>query len=213
VALLEIQWRTASSIAPEAVVTGESAEESVAKQKAMIAEKPMIVYILSDDPTDSDTAKIDQLHLSREQVGVGAKFFDTIKMTSGDAAQDKILKETGRATPRFVFLTREYKVADVLSGNELSGGGVLKAMQSVVRAEYVTNFDAMVKEFIDLLNDLDRLDAKKTALEQKKARKGADKKVAKEEAEYQAQMAALEAKKSKLLDLKAKGDEPKPDQP
>jgi hypothetical protein len=211
-ARLSINWQTCSALAPSAVTTGESAEAAPAEQaRAMVSDKPMMVYVMSDDPTDGDTRKLDSVAFAKEQVGVGSKFFNPIKMTTGDAAQDRIIKEAGRAVPRIVFLKRDYTVATVLQGNELSGGGIVKAMQQVVAKEYVSNFDAMVKQYISLLNDLDRLESKKAAIEDQKRRvaekanKSKEVKIARDEAEYKAEMEAFEAKEKKILDLKVKG--------
>jgi hypothetical protein len=215
-ARLTINWRSATGVAPQAVTTGES-EAAAEAPRAMVADKPMLVYVTSDDPTDSDTRKLEEVAFKREQVGVGAKFFDTVKMTAGDAAQDRVIKEAGRHVPRLVLLKRDYTVANVLEGNELSGGGIIKAMQAVVRAEYVNNFDNMVRDYISLLNELDRLESKKAALEDQKARladkpnKSKEKKIARDEAEYRAEVEGWEQKEKKILELKIKGAEEKPD--
>jgi hypothetical protein len=183
----------------------------------MVNEKPIMIYVMSDDPTDSETRKFESVALAKEQVGVGAKFFDAVKMTAGDAAQDRVLKDAGRTTPRVVFLKRDYKVAEVLEASELSGGSLVKAMQSLVRAEYVNNFDTMVRDYIGMLNDLDRLESKKAAIEDQKRRlaekpnKSREKKISRDEAEYKAEMTAWEEKEKKLLELKIKGAEEKPD--
>ncbi len=177
----------------------------------MISEKPTMVYVMSDDPTDSETRKLDSVAFAKEQVGVGAKFFNAIKMTTGDASQDRIIKDAGKSVPRIVFLKRDYTVATVLEGNELSGGGIVKAMQQVVAKEYATNFDTMVKQYISLLNDLDRLESKKAAIEDQKRRvaekgnKSKEQKIARDEAEYKAEMEAFEAKEQKILERKLKG--------
>jgi hypothetical protein len=149
-------------------------------------------------------------------VGVGSKFFECIKMTSGDAAQDRITKDSGKQVPRIIFLKRDYTVVSVLEGNELSGGGIVKAMQQVVRAEYTNNFDTMVRDYISLLNDLDRLESKKAAIEDQKRRvaekanKSKEKKIARDEEEYKAEMEAFEAKEKKILEFKFKGEDEKP---
>ncbi len=180
----------------------------------MVSDKPMMVYVMSDDPADSETRKLDSVAFAKEQVGIGAKFFRAIKMTTGDAAQDRIIKDAGKAVPRIVFLRRDYAVANVLEGNELSGGGIVKAMQQVAAKEYVNNFDTMVKEYISLLNDLDRLESKKAAIEDQKRRvaekanKSKEVKIARDEAEYKAEMQAWEAKETKLKELKVKGEAP-----
>jgi len=215
-AKLSINWRSTSDVAPQSVTTGESEAVAAEKARAMTADKPMLVYVMSDDQTDKETRMLESVAFKKEQVGVGAKFFDTIKVTAGDAAQDRILKDAGRSVPRLVFLSRSYKVQTVLEGSELSGGGIVKAMQSVVRDEYVSSFDTMVRDYIGLLNELDRLESRKTAIEDQKTRaaekpnKARDRKIAKDEAEYKADMEAFEAKEKKILELKTKGADGKP---
>jgi hypothetical protein len=180
----------------------------------MNADKPMMVYVTSDDPTDKETRTLEEVAFKREQVGVGAKFFDAIKISTGDASQDRILKDAGRSAPRLVFLKRDYTVANVLTGKELGGGDILKAMQGVVRQEYVSNFDTMVRDYISLLNDLDRLESKKAAIEDQKRRvaekanKSREKKIARDEAEYKAEMEAFQQKEKKILELRARGEKP-----
>ncbi|MCK6459136.1 MAG: cilia- and flagella-associated protein 54 [Planctomycetes bacterium] len=199
------------------MTTGESADAAEAKPvRATIAAKPMMVYVMSDDPTDSATRKLDSVAFAKEQVGVGSKFFECIKMTSGDAAQDRITKDSGKQVPRIIFMKRDYTVVSVLEGNELSGGGIVKAMQQVVRTEYVNNFDTMVRDYISLLNDLDRLESKKAAIEDQKRRvaekanKSKEKKIARDEEEYKAEMEAFEAQEKKILEFKFKGENEKP---
>lgn len=215
-ARLSINWQTASEVAPSAPTTGESEETAPAEKQATTSEKPLLVYVMSDDPTDSETRMLDSVAFAKEQVGVGSKFFKCVKMTTGDAAQDRIIKDAGRSVPRIVFLDRRFKVVNVLEGNELSGGGIVKAMQQLVAKEYVNNFDAMVKSYISLLNDLDRLESKKEGIEDQKRRlaekpnKSKEVKIARDEAEYKAEMEAFEAKEKKILELKVKGGEEKP---
>ena len=215
-ALLSINWQTRTEVAPAAPTTGQTEEVAPVDKQAGISDKPHMVYVMSDDPTDSETRMLDSVAFAKEQVGVGSKFFIAIKMTTGDAAQDRIIKDAGRSVPRIVFLDRRFKVLNVLEGNELSGGGIVKAMQQVVSKEYVNNFDQMVKSYISLLNDLDRLESKKETIEDQKRRvaekpnKSKEVKIARDEAEYKAEMEAFEAKEKKILELKIKGADEKP---
>ena len=216
-ARLGINWQTRAELSPSAPTTGESTDEATAeRQQSSTSDKPLMVYVMSDDPTDSATRMLDSVAFAKEQVGVGSKFFNAIKMTTGDAAQDRIIKDAGRQVPRIVFLDRRYKVVNVLEGNELSGGGIVKAMQQLVSKEYVNNFDAMVKNYISLLNDLDRLESKKEAIEDQKRRlaekpnKSKEAKIARDEAEYKTEMADFESREKKILELKVKGGEEKP---
>lgn len=173
----------------------------------------MIVYVPSDDPTDRMTVKLEQTVFKDERLGVGAKFFDTIKVSAGDALQDRILKEKTRV-PRLVFLERDYSVHAVLQQRQLSPGKILKAMKSLVRKEYVSSFDKMLKEYTKLLNELDRLEGKRTQLSDMRARladkpnPAKAKKLARQEAEYKAERDAWVEKEKEILALKTKDQEP-----
>ncbi len=183
----------------------------------MRAEKPVIVYVTSDDATDSTTRKLEEVVFKSEQLGVGAKFFDTVKMSAGDAMQDRVLKDAGKSEPRLVFLNRDYTVNTVLESKSLSSGRITKAMESLVRDNYSDNFDSMVKEYIKLLNEMDRLEGKKSTLADQRARladkpnAGKAKKLDREEEEIRVEGEKLAAREKGLLSFKAKGEESKPE--
>ena len=213
-ALLNISWRTLTEISPQAATTGEETDEAAAEAgAAMRATRPMIVYVPSDDPTDKTTRKLEQVVFKNEKLGVGAKFFDTIKISAGDAMQDRILKEKNRV-PRMVFLKRDYSVHAVLQQRQLTPGKIIKAMKSLVRVEYVNRFDSMVKDYIKLLNELDRLEGRKTQLSDRRARLAGKpnaskaKKLARMEAEYKAERDAWVAKEKQILALQTKDQQP-----
>ena len=212
-ARLRISWRSLNEIAPQAVTTGETEENAEeANQTGMRAEKPMLVYVTSDDPTDKTTRKLEAIVFANEKVGLGAKFFDTIKVTHGDALQDRLLKEHGRFAPRLVFLTRDYAVTDVMQKKQLTAGKILKSMQKLAKKEYATKFETMVRDYTKLLNELDRLESKKAALAdqrrrlQEKPNKSRDKKVAREEIKHEAEMNAWKQKEDAILKFKVKGE-------
>jgi hypothetical protein len=172
-----------------------------------------MVYVPSDDPTDKTTRKLEQVVFKNEKLGVGAKFFDTIKISAGDALQDRILKEKNRV-PRMVFLKRDYTVHAVLQQRQLTPGKIVKAMKSLVRVEYVNKFDSMVKDYIKLLNELDRLEGRKTQLADTRARlagkpnRSKAKKLARMEAEYKAERDAWIEKEKQILALQTKDQRP-----
>ena len=211
-ALLNISWRSLDEISPQAATTGEDTD-APETGAAMRAERPMIVYVPSDDPTDKTTRKLEQVVFKNEKLGVGAKFFDTIKVSAGDALEDRILK-TKKRVPRMVFLKRDYTVHAVLQQRQLSPGKIIKAMKSLVRAEYVNSFDKMVKSYIKLLNELDRLEGRKTQLTDTRARLAGKpnaskaKKLARMWAEYKAERDAWVEKEKQVLALQTKADKP-----
>ncbi|MHC4135879.1 MAG: hypothetical protein ACYTDU_01230 [Planctomycetota bacterium] len=179
----------------------------------MRATRPIIVYVPSDDPTDKTTRKLEQVVFKNEKLGVGAKFFDTIKVSAGDALLDRILKTKTRV-PRMVFLKRDYSVHAVLQQRQLTAGKVIKAMKSLVRKEYVNSFDKMVKDYIKLLNELDRLEGRKTQLTDTRARLAGKRnpakarKLARMEAEYKAERDAWVEKEKQVLALQTKDEQP-----
>ena len=179
----------------------------------MRAARPMIVYVPSDDPTDKTTRKLEQVVFKNEKLGVGAKFFDTIKVSAGDALQDRILKDKTRV-PRMVFLERDYSVHTVLQQRQLTPGKILKAMKSLVKKEFVNNFDTMVKDYIKLLNELDRLEGRKTQIADTRTRLAGKpnaakaRKLARMEAEYKAEREAWVEKEKQVLALKTRDEEP-----
>jgi len=173
----------------------------------------MIVYVPSDDPTDKTTRKLEQVVFKNEKLGVGAKFFDTIKISVGDALQDRIMKEKTRV-PRMVFLKRDYTVHSVLQQRQLTPGKIIKAMKALVRTEYVNKFDSMVKAYIKLLNELDRLEGRRTQLADTRTRLVAKpnpskaRKLARQEAEYKAERDAWIEKEKQVLALRTKDQQP-----
>jgi hypothetical protein len=215
-AKLRIDWKSRDSVAPKGVVTGQSGEETQKAAAAMRAERPMLIYITSDDPENSDVRKLESVVFASESVAVGTKFFDCYKITAGSALQDRILKEAGRYTPRLVLLDRDFNVEKVLQRSGISGGKLIRAMKGVARKEYVNRFDTMVRDYIKLLNELDRLEGKKAKIADDRARL-ADKpnaskarRVDRDEKEYKAEMEEWAKKEAELLELRRK-DEPKPD--
>lgn len=194
-------------------MTGEATEAEQQQQSATRLEKPMLIFINAEDDTDSDMRKLEDVVFADERVQLGAKFFDCVKMTPGDAEQDRLVKEAGRLTPRLIFVGRDYKVEDVIEGHKISSGKVVRAMQTVVRGEYETNFDTMVKEYRKLLDELDRLDSKRAYIADQKARLAEkadarrERKIQRDEEELQAEMADWTKKEQELLQLRRKGEE------
>jgi len=208
-ARLNIQWKTQSSIAPAAAATGDAkATENAGRARA---DRPMLVYVMSDDATDSNTRKLEDVCFVDERVAIGSKFFDCIKITAGDAMQDRLLSKNGDSAPRLLLVTRDYEVEDVLESRELSSGKVVRAMSSTVRADYANSFDSMVSNYAKLLNELDRLDGKRALIADKKKRAGDSKsklkKVEREEAKLEKEMENWKKKEEKLLAFKLKDAE------
>ena len=213
-ARLRINWKSATEVAPQAVTTGDRAED--AKNTSRFADKPMMVFVAHPDPTDKMMNRLDSVVFANEQFAVGTKFFDTIRISEADASRDRVLSEAGRGAPRIVFLTREYKVAKVLSGRGISAGKGVKAMKLLARKSYVNSFDKMVKGYIKLLNKLDQLEGTKRRLADGRARLNSKpnaskaKKLERDVKEYEKDVAQWTEKEQKLLEMKPrKAKQPK----
>ena len=208
-ARLNIRWESTSSVAPQAAATGD-AQAADAEAGKRYAERPMLVYVTSDDATDSVTRKLEDVAFADERIGIGSKFFRCVKITAGNALQDRLLKDNGDSTPRLLFVKRDYTVVATLEKKKLKPGTIVKSMAKLARGEYKDNFSSMVSNYAKLLNELDRLDGVR-AQNAETARKlkekpsaSKQKKLEKDIAEYEKKMEDWKKAEEKLLAFKAK---------
>jgi len=208
-ALLRINWETKSSVAPRAAVTGSDAPTDP-EAGSRYAKRPMLVYVTSDDATNAISRKLEDVGFADERVAIGSKFFKCIKISTGDALQDRLIKKHGKSTPRLIFLKRDYTVLSVLERRNLSGGKIVKSMARLARAEYKNSFDSMVSTYAKLLNELDRLEGTKALIAdnerrvREKPNKSKAKKIAREKVAYEKDVEAWKKKEEKLLAFRAK---------
>ena len=195
-------------MAPKAASTGDAlASEGSGR---LVADKPMLIYVTAEDATSVATRKLEDISFKDERVAIGAKFFRCIKISAGDAAQDRLLKEAGSATPRLILVKRNYEVIKVLEKKRLSASKVQAAMAKLAKAEYKSSFSSMLSKYAKLLNELDRLDDVRAKLAADSTRYNADpkkyatklKKLAKAQLAYDKSMEEWKANESKLLELK-----------
>ena len=208
-AKLKIAWLVVTEVAPEAAKTGAGSEAVGAPEAA---DKPMMVYIPSDDPTDSITRKLEGVVFTNEKVAIAAKFFETLKISRKCALDDRLLASHADPTPQIVFLERDFTEHAALQGKQISASKLLKAMTSLARAEYVNDFDAMVRAYGKLLDELDRLEGRREVLAKQRKRledqpnPARQRKLDREEKAHEAAMDAWLEKEEKLLELRLKGE-------
>jgi len=195
-------------VAPKAASTGDAlASEGSGR---LVADKPMLIYVTAEDATSVATRKLEDISFKDERVAIGAKFFRCVKISAGDAAQDRLLKEAGSATPRLILVKRNYEVIKVLEKKRLSASKVQAAMAKLAKAEYKSSFSSMLSKYAKLLNELDRLDDVRAKLAADATRYNADpkkyatklKKLAKQQLAYDKSMEEWKANEAKLLELK-----------
>jgi len=209
-ALLRIKWESKSTVAPQAASTGEATADADANVGKRYAERPMLVYVAGDDATDSLTRKLEDIGFADERVGIGSKFFRCIKVTGGNALQDRLLKEHGKTTPRLLFIKRDYTVIATLEKRKLKSGSIVKAMARLAREEYKDSFSSMVSNYAKLLNERDRLDGVSTQLAEKarklqaKPNASKEKKLNRDKAAFEKAMESWKKSEEKLLAFRAK---------
>ena len=183
----------------------------------MRADKPMLIYVTDDDATGKLTRKLEDVVFANEQLGIGTKFFDTIKVSAGNALQDRMLKDAGKGTPRLIFMTRDYKVVAVHGKTKMTAGKVIKSMKRLAKMEYKSSFEKMVRSYTKLLNNLDRLEGKKAQIADMRARlqnkpsASRAKKLEREEKKHQKEMDEWRAAEAKVLEFKSREPKKKPE--
>ncbi|MHC4953077.1 MAG: hypothetical protein ACYTGZ_04245 [Planctomycetota bacterium] len=172
----------------------------------------MVIYVTSDDATNSHVRKLEDIAFKDERIGIGAKFFRCVKVSAANAAEDRLLKEHGKKSPRLIFVKRNYEVVKVLEGKSMSASKINKAMAKLAKAEYKTSYGTMQSKYAKLLNELDRLDDVRATIAADEKRYAANpkkykskiKKLAKKKAEYEKDMDGWKKSEESLLVFKPK---------
>ena len=161
-AVLQINWGGKWSPPSNATVTGAKAGDDPKLERAS---KPMLVWI--QDPVDEEAnQKIAKVILDPDKLRVGCAFFNCIKMTKEEAAEDDILKDAGKKTPRMVLVTPDWKVTKVVEG-KISSSKLFSAMKKTAAKSYKSKFDKDVKSVIKILGELDKIANEKSRIEEK----------------------------------------------
>jgi len=205
-AVLGIDWKPATKVAVgSGVVTPSEDGAAEPDTQAPRAEKPMLVWIQDPSAAEED-AKIEKVVLDPDKVRVGCKFFTCIKISSEDAANDRILADTGKKFPRMVLLSPEYDVVKTLEG-KISSSSLFSAMKATAKKSYEGNFEKNVKDLIKLLGEFDKIANERDVLKQKEERGVNDaeaKRIAKEREELDEREKKANEERDELLkpDLK-----------
>ena len=105
-------------------------EEEAAK--ASRAEKPLMVLI---HDIDAETGADDDKAFQDERVSVGARFFDCVRVSKGDAAEDRLLKSFAAKAPILVFVRPNYEVA-ASHPARFNASKMFDAMCSTMKKDY-----------------------------------------------------------------------------
>lgn len=212
-AVLRIDWGTTGRVAPaeSKVVTasdgddgktgGDGAKEAPAAPIKR-ADKPLLVYVAEPGVVDASFDKVEKVVLTDDKVVIGTWAFKCIRISPEQAAQDPILKEAGKETPRIVFISTDYKEVKVIEGSKLGVGGLWSEMQAQFKKAYTGDLEKNVKALLKVLNEFDKIANQRKVLDAEKER--ADKPTPAEQAKWKKEAEELDATEKKA---NAKRDE------
>jgi hypothetical protein len=190
------------------VITGASEEEQPAPEQLKI-DKPIFVWVTTGV---DDFDKLEEVVFKKENVALGMKAFRTVKMSPADADNEPLVTGKGTEVPRLLLIDAAKKVT-TLEKNKLSCGGVWTAMKKAASSFYEQDLEAIVKDHMKVLTDLDKAAGQDKTLAEKEGRlsteEGAKAKkdleeVQKEREEIKARVDELVEKQASIWQLKAK---------
>lgn len=178
-------------VAPKRVVVtgdedGEAEAPAVADNSPQLKwiDRPILVYVCDDTSTCADSEKFEDIVLADEKIAIGVRAFRCVKMTPDQVAEDAILADHGKATPRVLCVEPTKMKVKVLEAKDLKASKLYKTMKSVAGKFWKQKLDSVVKSHLKLLTEQDRLANADKTLADKEARAADDeKKLAKVKAE------------------------------
>jgi len=128
-----MSWRDTIRLSP-VVTTGEPEAEAAEAQRA---KQPMLVFIYADGKAGRDPrfAVEEEEAFQDEQVAIGARFFDCVRMHANDAKRDRALKRYAGRAPCLVLLRPDYSAEKCLRG-KLRAEAIFAAMKQTVQEDY-----------------------------------------------------------------------------
>lgn len=171
--------------------------------------KPLVVFLGSDLPEAAkQMEELNTAVFADENVAVGARLFRAVRLKGDKVSKDHPHWPTlgGKALPRVVVIDAAGNKAGVLEGKELSASNLFKSMKKAAAKTFKSDLDKVVKETRELLDEMDRIEAKQKLLgEQKKSAKAA--KLAEIEAEEKKLAQALQDVQTRDAELLKKFDD------
>lgn len=171
--------------------------------------KPLVVFLGSDLPEAAkQMEELNTAVFGDENVAVGARLFRAVRLKGDKVSKDHPHWPTlgGKALPRVVVIDAAGNKAGVLEGKELSASNLFKSMKKAAAKTFKSDLDKVVKETRELLDEMDRIEAKQKLLgEQKKNAKAA--KLAEIEAEEKKLAQALQDVQTRDAELLKKFDD------
>jgi len=181
------------------ITTGMTEEESA---KASRAERPLFVFIFDADAT---VGTEDDKAFQDEKIAVGARFFDCVRISKGDAAADRLLKPYADKAPVLVFLRPNYEVAATHQAR-FNASKVFDAMCATMKKDYRNCVQTVLKQQRDIQKERAALDRDREKLAKLEEDAASAAKAEKLRAEIDAAESALVTREEALYTLDPKED-------
>lgn len=164
----------------------------------------MLVFVTSDSPEAAKTmTELEPKVFGDENVAVGARLFRAVRLKGDKVAKEHPHWQTlgGKELPRVIVVDAAGQKSGMLEGKELTASNLFKAMKKSASKTYKADLDKIVKETSELLDEMDRIEAKQKILaEQKKGANGKKaEQIAAEEQALVQQLKDVQAKDAELL--------------
>jgi hypothetical protein len=166
-ARISLDWNT-SELPREVTEPGYAGIETTVADfvKNFAGDKPSIVYFF--DPREKpENDRVASTVLGNEVVGTAARGFNLVKIDVTRIQREDLKAEYSKSTPKFQFYSRE---GDVLAKVErgITLPDFTSAITKAFNAEYSVSLQQFLKSHRSFLDRLDRAEAKKTRVAEKK---------------------------------------------
>jgi hypothetical protein len=200
-----VQPEPAAAAAPAAAGAGkgEAADDPVARLPFVttaVGQKQRSVVYLCDAATDSEKHQAFERMLFTDDVGVALRFFTCARIDVSAASGAALRAQFGKATPLFLVYDATGKRCGEVSmaGYKPETKDLLEALDAAVGKANKIGLSAFVKQYRDVVRDLDRLGQQQKLLDER------DKKIdsgdKQKRAEMDAERKQLEAEHKKVLE-------------
>jgi hypothetical protein len=110
--------------------------------KASRSERPLFVFIHDADATDGTE---DDKAFQDERVAVGARFFDCVRVSKADAAEDRLLASYAPKAPILLFVRPGYEVA-ASHPARFNASKIFDAMCATMKKDYKNCVETVLKQ-------------------------------------------------------------------
>jgi hypothetical protein len=182
------------------ITTGMTEEQAA---KVSRADRPFFVFI---HDADAEVGTEDDKAFQDERIAIGARFFDCVRISKGDAAEDRLLKPYADKAPILVFVRPNYEIVTTHQAR-FNASKMFDAMCATMKKDYKNCVQTVVKKQRDIQKERASLDRDRDKLARLEEDGADSPKAVKLRAEIEASESELATKEGALYQLEPKEDE------